>query len=318
MFRRTLMTSVALAAICIGSFSAQAPTKVDFARDVQPLLRQYCIGCHGPSQQMNGFRLDRRLDAFRGGTSVVIGPGNSEGSKLYQRLIGSAFGQQMPPTAALSPDKIGIIKAWIDQGAEWPDDVSGEMPPMPADPAALKLIEAIHRRDSAAVSALMATNSPAVNRRGADGWTPLMEATLNSDKDMVRRLLDAGADRNRRNDAGATALMWAAGDLDKTRLLLDHGGDPNAKSDEARTPVMIAAGFRGSRAAVALLLDRGADPSAMAHAHRDADDQPVHVDRVRGHRHRHVVHQHGDRDAHARLHAPGEEVDRGTARRSTP
>jgi ankyrin repeat protein len=258
------MTSVALAAICIVSFSAQAPTKVDFARDVQPLLRQYCIGCHGPSQQMNGFRLDRRLDAFRGGTSVVIGPGNSEGSKLYQRLIGSAFGQQMPPTAALSPDKIGVIKAWIDQGAEWPDDVSGEMPPIPADPAALKLIEAIHRRDSAAVSALMATNSPAVNRRGADGWTPLMEATLNSDKDMVRRLLDAGADPNRRNDAGATALMWAAGDLDKTRLLLDHGGDPNAKSDEARTPVMIAAGFRGSRAAVALLLDRGADPSAMA------------------------------------------------------
>jgi ankyrin repeat protein len=264
MSSRTIVTSVALAAIFIVSPSAQAPNKVDFARDVQPLLRQYCVGCHGPAQQMSGFRLDRRRDAFRGGTSVDIGPGNSEGSKLFQRLIGSDYGQQMPPTGALAPDKIAVIKAWIDQGAEWPDDVSGEMPPMPPDPGALKLIAAIHRRDTAEIRALVATNPSAVNRRGAAGWTPLMEATLNSDKDMVGRLLDASADSNLRDDAGATALMWAAGDVDKARLLLDHGADPNAKSADARTPVMIAAGFRGSRAAVALLLDRGADPSAMA------------------------------------------------------
>src|SRR5947208_2788191 len=134
---RTIVRSAALAAIFVGSLSAQAPNTVDFARDVQPLLRQYCIGCHGPTQQMNGFRLDRRRDAFRGGTSVVIGPGNSEGSKLYRRLIGSDYGQQMPPTGALSRDKIAIIKTWIDQGAEWPDNLSGELPPVPPDPDAV-------------------------------------------------------------------------------------------------------------------------------------------------------------------------------------
>src|SRR5207249_12335675 len=45
-----------------------AVAKVDFGRDVQPILRQQCYGCHGPNQQMNGFRLDRRRDAMRGGT----------------------------------------------------------------------------------------------------------------------------------------------------------------------------------------------------------------------------------------------------------
>ena len=43
---------------------AQAPPKVDFARDVQPIFRQHCVECHGPSQQMRGLRLDRRRDAM--------------------------------------------------------------------------------------------------------------------------------------------------------------------------------------------------------------------------------------------------------------
>src|SRR6476619_1629405 len=104
----------------------QPPATVDFVRDVQPILRESCIGCHGPTQQMNGFRLDRRRDAMRGGTLAVIGPGNSEGSRMYQRLIGAAFGIQMPPTGALPKEKIAIIKAWIDQGAQWPDAASGD------------------------------------------------------------------------------------------------------------------------------------------------------------------------------------------------
>ncbi len=55
--------------ICMGLLAlAQTPSRVDFRKDVQPLLRANCIGCHGPTQQMNGFRLDRRSAAMRGGT----------------------------------------------------------------------------------------------------------------------------------------------------------------------------------------------------------------------------------------------------------
>src|SRR6185503_4128871 len=123
-----------LIALILGTwaFSATRPSyldgNVEFRRDVEPLLKQYCIECHGPSQQMHGFRLDRRRDAMRGGTIVMITRGNSAGSRLYQKLLGSRFGPQMPLTGPLNQQQIEIIKAWIDQGADWPDDLSGETP----------------------------------------------------------------------------------------------------------------------------------------------------------------------------------------------
>ena len=117
------VVALALSALSLTAVqSNQVPAKVDFRRDVQPLLRQYCIGCHGPKQQMNAFRLDRRRDAMRGGTIPVIAPGNSQASRFYLKLIGSQYGPQMPPTGALRPEQIAILKAWIDQGAEWPDE----------------------------------------------------------------------------------------------------------------------------------------------------------------------------------------------------
>jgi len=56
--------------VAVASFEAavaQTPGKVDFARDVQPILRQHCIGCHGAALHQAGLRLDRRSDAMRGG-----------------------------------------------------------------------------------------------------------------------------------------------------------------------------------------------------------------------------------------------------------
>src|SRR5262245_65629133 len=123
--------SLIVAGCTTAALGAQPAGKVDFKRDVQPILKEHCISCHGPEQQMNGFRLDRRADAMRGGSQSDIGPGNAEGSRLYHRLIGTQFGTRMPPTGPLSADQIAIIKSWIDQGAEWPDEFSGEKPSLP-------------------------------------------------------------------------------------------------------------------------------------------------------------------------------------------
>lgn len=235
--------------------------KVDFVREVQPIFRQHCYECHGPTMQKNSFRLDRRSDAMRGGTIAVIGPGNSEGSRLYQRLIGSDFGRQMPPTGALAPQEVATIKAWIDQGAVWPDSASGEAPPPPADPQATKLIEAIARADRAAVTTLVRGTNGLGGRRGPGGTTPLMAAVLDSDLATVTQLLDNGANPNARNDAGATALMWAVPDLEKTRLLVARGAEVNAQSNDGRTALMVASGFYGAKDVVALLLEKGANPS---------------------------------------------------------
>jgi ankyrin repeat protein len=88
-----------------------------------------------------------------------------------------------------------------------------------------------------------------------------MAATLYGDAATMRLLLDAGADPNVKNEAGATALMWAVPDAVKVRLLVDRGADVNARSDDGRTPLLITAGYRGSLEALRLLLDRGANPS---------------------------------------------------------
>lgn len=267
MWRRCLVTVTLASIVFAGSYAAQQPersTKIDFARDVQPILRANCVGCHGPTQQMNGLRLDRRRDAMRGGTMTAISPGSGDTSRLYLRLTGNAAGPQMPPTGPLPTEHINIIKTWIDQGAEWPDAASGDAPVMPADPNASAMIETLRRGDRARFATLLKGHAAAANLKGSAGTTPLMAATLYADASTMETLLEAGADPNLRNEAGASALMWAVPDTAKMRLLLDRGADVNARSDDGRTALLIAAGRYGATEAVKLLLDKGAKVSVKA------------------------------------------------------
>ncbi len=199
--------------VCAGTIFAQTPAKVDFGRDVQPLFKANIVGCYGPTQQMNGLRLDRRRDAMRGGTTPVIGPGSAAASRLYLRLIGSQYGLQMPPTGALSPEQINIIRAWIDQGAVWPDEFSGETTSPPPDPRATRLMEALRNGDRPAFQKLLHADSGIARLKGPGGSTPLMYAVLYGDTSSVRVLIESGADPNVRNQAGATALMWTGREI---------------------------------------------------------------------------------------------------------
>jgi ankyrin repeat protein len=241
---------------------ARSQARIDFGRDVQPILKANCYTCHGPAQQMGGLRLDRRKDAMRGGTIPDIGPGNSDGSRLYKRLLGNEFGPQMPLTGPLKPDQVQIIKNWIDQGAVWPDELSGEAPLPPPDPAATRMMDAIRNGDHAAFKKILSQNPKIGNSRGPGGSTPLMYAAMYGEPDSVRAILEGGANPNFANYEGATPLMWAAGDLAKVELLVDHGAAVNAQSDGARTALLVAAGRYGNYGVVKFLLDHGADPNA--------------------------------------------------------
>ena len=240
--------------------AAPVPAAIDFQRDVQPIFREHCISCHGPTQQFGGLRLDRRADAMRGGTQADIGPGNAGGSRLYHRLIGTAFGQQMPPPGPLAAEQTEIIRQWIDEGALWPDAASGETPPPPVDVGAVRLMHAIRAGDRAATDAQLRGQPRVAAARGEGGATPLMAAALYGDAQVVKQLLAAGADANAANAAGVTPLMWAAPRVEIAQPLLEAGADVHARSEDGRSALLIASGSSGAAPAVQLLLDYGANP----------------------------------------------------------
>jgi ankyrin repeat protein len=239
--------------------------RVDFVRDVQPILREHCVECHGPTQQMRGLRLDRRSDAIPnrvGANRASIVPGRSAASPLYLRVTGTQPGVRMPPPGPLRPELIGTLKAWIDQGAEWPDAAANDAAAAAPDPGVGRIMNALRRGDVAEFKRLLTGNPEAVNRKGQGGWTPLMYAALYGGADEVRLLLDKGVDAKARNEAGGTALLYAIDSPEKTALLLARGAEVNARSGEGRTALLIAAGRPGSSAVVKLLLEKGADVNA--------------------------------------------------------
>ncbi|MBL8235805.1 MAG: PSD1 domain-containing protein [Bryobacterales bacterium] len=112
--------AVTLVLSAAGVLAQPATPRVDFVRDIQPILQASCQGCHGAKAQMGQLRLDAKNTAQR-----TFKPGNSAESSLYQRVAGTSDQARMPMGAKPLPvEQIGLIKRWIDEGAEWPDAVS--------------------------------------------------------------------------------------------------------------------------------------------------------------------------------------------------
>ena len=102
---------------------AAATIKIDFTRDIKPIFDTSCIRCHGPVKPKSGFRLDNRAAALKGGDNGVdIVPGNSAKSPLIHFTAQVVEDMEMPPTDKgdpLTPAQVGLLRAWIDQGAQW-------------------------------------------------------------------------------------------------------------------------------------------------------------------------------------------------------
>jgi hypothetical protein len=97
--------------------------KIDFARDIEPIFRAACTECHGPKKQRGSLRLDHGEFASQGGNSgPVIVARQATKSLLLHLISGLDPEKRMPPDKAnaLSAQQVGKIRAWIDQGAEWP------------------------------------------------------------------------------------------------------------------------------------------------------------------------------------------------------
>ena len=166
-----------------------ANRQVDFSRDVQPLLEQKCHVCHGAAQQMNGLRLDRRDAALKGGhTGPAILPGDSANSRLIHLVAGAVDGKVMPPLGEkLSSGEIGILRAWIDQGADWPVEQTHE--DLSLDKKKHWAFQPIRQHSEPAVRNSSWVRNPidsfVLARLEAEGIKPSPEADKNT---LVRRL----------------------------------------------------------------------------------------------------------------------------------
>ena len=104
-----------------------ADRKIDFVKDVQPLFAARCYECHGSKKQESAYRLDHKGTALKAGAlgDRAIVPGKSAESPLVKYVAGIDKDLKMPPKGdLLTAEQVGIIRAWIDQGAEWPDSAS--------------------------------------------------------------------------------------------------------------------------------------------------------------------------------------------------
>ena len=259
-----IMLFVMSATFAIGAtkMPPAADRKVDFEKDIQPLLEQKCYACHGEGVQQSGLRLDRRQNALRGGDyGPVILLGNSAESKLIKRLVNGDGGLQMPPTGALSDEEIGVMRAWIDQGADFRNPVE-DKPAAPIDPKLAGLIRAVRSHDVQAVTKQIADNPSLVNAHDQAGTTPLMHAAGFGNIAMMKLLMQHGADVNAGNKRKSTPLLWSLHDEAKVRLLLDRGAKIDTRTVDGRTAVYQAASMGNSVPVLKLLLDEGADPNA--------------------------------------------------------
>ena len=106
------------------SFAALSPAAegIDFARDIEPIFQANCYACHGEAQQLGQLRLDSRSVAMEKGPSgrrvVAHEP---DASSIYQRVAGLGEGVRMPMGGQLTDEEIANVRAWIEQGAVWPE-----------------------------------------------------------------------------------------------------------------------------------------------------------------------------------------------------
>lgn len=104
---------------CCGS-SANAAKRIDFTRDVRPVLSDKCFFCHGPDRNHREGGL--RLDVEAAAKKEVIVPGNPNASEFMSRVLASDLDERMPPPESekhLTAAEIDMLRKWIEQGAEY-------------------------------------------------------------------------------------------------------------------------------------------------------------------------------------------------------
>jgi hypothetical protein len=120
----------------------RAAGRVDYARDVRPILVEKCYACHGSWKQKGKLRLDTApliRAGGRGGPAVV--PHKAAESPLLERVASEDAEVRMPPPGEgerLTAEQLALLKRWVEEGAEGPDEPP---PPGPREHWAFQPVE---------------------------------------------------------------------------------------------------------------------------------------------------------------------------------
>jgi hypothetical protein len=106
--------------------AVRAPKKIDFNKDIRPILSENCFKCHGPDAKFikGNLRLSDEKDAKkdRDGEFAIL-PGKAKDSLVIQRALSKEKSAQMPPPDSglprLTPEQIKLLSDWINQGGRY-------------------------------------------------------------------------------------------------------------------------------------------------------------------------------------------------------
>lgn len=134
---KSKLTQLTLAAIFTTAFAANAaelkldPSKLPAAskktgltyeKDIKPLFDASCIKCHGTEKQKGKLRMDSLEAVLKGGENgKILEAGKADKSPLVYAVARVDEDTAMPPEDKAKPltkDEVGLIRAWIDQGAK--------------------------------------------------------------------------------------------------------------------------------------------------------------------------------------------------------
>ena len=138
------------------------------------------------------------------------------------------------------------------------------------------VLRALEKSNLEIADLLLARPEIELNAQGASGVTVLMQYVGLNNEDMVRKVLDRGANVELQDSDGDTALHRAAqsGNVKILELLLAKGAKPDVKNKVGGTPLMWAAVF-GHHEAARTLLEKGADRSLKDNQGRTASDWAI-------------------------------------------
>ncbi|MCF6311419.1 MAG: PSD1 and planctomycete cytochrome C domain-containing protein [Verrucomicrobiales bacterium] len=142
-FKHPICSSLLMLLLCSSNaIAAEAePRKIDFTKDIRPILSTACFHCHGPDPENReaDLRLDTEAGAFaslEGGHHAIVA-GKPTSSEAYARITSKDPDELMPPSDSgkqITPDQIKLIQQWIKQGAKWGQHWAFTAPQRPTIP----------------------------------------------------------------------------------------------------------------------------------------------------------------------------------------